>query len=437
MKSKITSYISSFILLILGAIILKYALNLYGTGWDKFWLTFTAVVLFSLSFIILLKHDTFSIRISRSFVGLVFLYSGFVKAVDPLGSNYKFIDYFDAWGLHFMTPSALMLGILLSMTEFVIGGMLLFNVRSFWGSITALIFMIFFTPITFYLATQQQVSGHELVHDCGCFGDALILTNWQTFWKNIILLIPTVFLFIKRKQLSNQRISMKWQHIIIGLLCAFSVVVSWYGYAHLPIIDFRPYKIGTNIPKAMEIPASAPQPVYEYHLFYKNKKTGETKEFSLENYPKDSLWEFVDTKNVLVKEVFVPKITGFSINGKEGDITQEVLSDSNLVFMVVEYDLSIANSEIQSKLNDICNRAMKDKYRVLALSATVESQVEEFRKQHNIQYPFYSADPITLKTVIRSNPGLVLIKNGTVLAKWHYNDFPDYQTIIKMYDGKK
>ena len=142
------------------------------------------------------------------------------------------------------------------------------------------------------------------------------------------------------------------------MLCAFSVVVSWYGYAHLPIIDFRPYKIGTNIPKAMEIPADAPQPVYEYHLFYKNKKTGETKEFSLENYPKDSLWEFVDTKNVLVKEGFVPKITGFSINGKDGDIIQEVLSDSNLVFMVVEYDLSIANSELQSKLNDICNRAM-------------------------------------------------------------------------------
>ena len=436
MKRKI-ALIFGLIGIIAGLNIIYFFAKLHGISWDKFWGLATGFLLLSSGISLFLKQGDFFARLSRVFVGLIFLYSGFVKAVDPLGSNYKFIDYFDAWGLHSLAPTALILSFILSMAEFVIGGLLLFNVLTKLGSWLALIFMVLFTPITFYLATQQQLSGHEFVHDCGCFGDALILTNWQTFWKNILLLIPAIYLFIKREKLHSNSLIERMQYSLVGIMCSISLLISWYGYEHLPIIDFRPYKIGTHIPTAMSIPKGAPQPEYEYHLLYKKKATGEIKEFNLQNYPQDSTWEFVDSKNVLVKEGYTPSITGFTISGDEGDITEQVLADTGLVFMVVEYDITKSDEDVQSELNTLCNQAMKDKHRVLALSASLKQQIDPFVKKHNVKYPFYMSDPITLKTVVRSNPGLVLLKNGKVLKNWHYNDLPNYKSIIKTYNGNK
>ena len=428
-------YIAGAASIVAGLFLIYVYVQIHGAEWNKFWGMIGGTLLISLGISLYLRRENFALKLSRVFVGLVFLYSGFVKAVDPLGSNYKFIDYFDAWGLHSLAPTALFLSFLLSMAEFVIGGLLLFKVLPRMGSWFALIFMVIFTPVTLYLAMQQQVSGHELVHDCGCFGDALILTNWQTFWKNVLLFVPSMVIFYWRNR-ETSRIGLRNQWILAGTMCVFSLVVSWYGLQHLPIIDFRPYKIGTHIPTAMAIPPGAKQPVYDTKLIYKKKASGEQQEFTLQNYPQDTLWEFVDSKNVLLEEGYTPPIHDFTMVGPDGDITQEVLADTGLVFMIVEYDLDKSDGDVQAELNAICNAAMKDGRRVLALTASLDEKIDSLKVKHDVHYNFYKTDPITLKTVVRSNPGLVLIKNGTVLMKWHHNDLPSYTQIIEKYSNK-
>jgi len=428
-------YIGGMASIVAGLMLIYFYAQIHGAEWNKFWGMIGGTLLISFGISLFLRRENFALKLSRVFVGLVFLYSGFVKAVDPLGSNYKFIDYFDAWGMHWMNPAALSMSFLLSMAEFVIGGLLLFKVLPRMGRWFALVFMVIFTPVTLYLAMQQQVSGHELVHDCGCFGDALILTNWQTFWKNLMLFVPALVIFAWRNR-ETSRIGLRNQWVMASALCVVSLGVSWYGLQHLPVIDFRPYKIGTHIPTAMAIPPGAKQPVYDTKLIYKKKTTGEQQEFNLQNYPQDTLWEFVDSKNVLIEEGYTPPIHDFTMVGVDGDITQEVLSDTGLVFIVVEYDLARSDGEVQPELNVLCNAAMKDGSRVLALTASLDEDIDAFRAKHHVNYNFYKTDPITLKTVVRSNPGLVLIKNGSVLMKWHHNDMPGYKQIIDTYSRK-
>ena len=206
-------------------------------------------------------------NICRILVGIVFIYSGFVKGVDPLGSDYKFTDYFNAFGMSWMGFSTLFFSFLLSMAEFLIGICLFLNIKlktAAWG---AILFMGFFTPLTLVLAIKNPVT------DCGCFGDALILTNWETFWKNIILLAMTLVIFYTRDKYKSIFNFLEQTVLLVGTII-FMFCIQWYSFRHLPIVDFRPYAIGKNISEGMTIPDGAPHDEYAITLKYKNKQTG-------------------------------------------------------------------------------------------------------------------------------------------------------------------
>ncbi len=360
--------------------------------------------------------------ICRILLGLVFIFSGFVKGIDPMGSAIKFNEYFSAFHLGFLSNFSLVFSILLASTEFIIGIALLLGLRMKIASWAVFLFMSFFTILTLILALTNPVS------DCGCFGDAIKLTNWQTFLKNLILMVPVMVVFLARKKFPV-RYKPVGEWITLGILFAGILLVIRYCYFYLPIIDFLPYRTGTNIPKAMEIPEGAPQDEYNTILYY--EKDGVIKEFTLDNYPwQDSSWKWVDTKTILVKKGYEPPIHDFRFTDKDGnDITDMVLYSSNYVFLLISPNLQKANADgiMQAKaLADLCNGGNCSFF---ALSASPISEIKNFTEKHGPGFPFYHADETTLQTMIRSNPGLMLIKDGTIIAKWSYREFPEAERL--------
>ena len=354
----------------------------------------------------------------RITLGLVFVFSGFVKAVDPLGSMYKFVDYFQAFSMEFFKPIALPLGILLAAIEFLLGVNLFFNLKMKFSSKILLGFMGFFTILTFVLALTNPVS------DCGCFGDAIILTNWETFYKNIILMLFAVFVFMFRNKF-KPAYSNLIQNVFITISTAFILFVSIYSYNHLPIIDFRPYSIGKNIADGMKIPEGAPVDQYETILVY--SKGGVNKEFTEENYPwQDSTWTFVDSKQKLIKAGYHPPIKDFIVYKEgEGEITESLLQNEDYVFLLISHNLNKANFKNNEQINKIADFCSAQGFTFYCITATVNNELEKFKEKYFPVYEFCSADETNLKTVIRSNPGLLLLKKGTVINKWHFNDLPD------------
>ena len=317
-------------------------------------------------------------ELSRILLGVTFIFSGTVKAIDPEGTIIKMGDYFTAFGWGHATWSDALLSFAMIAFEFMLGVCVLLGVHRRLSTLGILIFMAIMTPVTLYLALYNPVP------DCGCFGDALIITNWQTFYKNIILSAAAIIAFIYCRRLtpcySNRA------HSIVALFAfAFGVAFCYWNYSHLPMVDFRPYKVGANIPKLMEIPADAPQD--EYVFIY--QKDGVQKEFKLEEAPAgDSTWVYVDAR--LVKQGFIPTVSSFDLYNEAGDnVAGEILSDE-----------------------------------IYPVTASNESQYREWAKHTGLDIPFLTADDVLLKTIIRSNPGLVLMKQGTILDKWHHNDIP-------------
>lgn len=373
--------------------------------------------------------------ISRVLAGLVFIFSGFVKAVDPLGSTYKFIDYFHAFNMPWLEPTAFTLSILLSGVEFLIGVCLLLFIQNKWANWGALLFMAFFTPLTLWLAISNPV------HDCGCFGDALILTNWQTFYKNIIILLLVIISFIYRNRLIRW-IKNRTQWIITAIVAILITSFSWYNYQHLPLLDFRPYKIGTHIPDKMKIPEGAPSDVYEQYITLRD--TTNEKEISIESktytndttyWYKGSKWKYISsTEPKLIKKGYQAPIHDFSIISLTGeDVTQGVLDYTGYQFLLVAYDLKKSSTKHQPKINELYQLAVNNNHKFICLTSVNKNEIVEFKDKWQIQYDYYLTDPITLKTIIRANPGLVLLHRGTILAKWHSNDIPDYNTIRMHY----
>lgn len=364
-------------------------------------------------------------NICRILVGILFIYSGFVKGVDPLGSDYKFTDYFNAFGMSWMGATALFFSFLLSMAEFLIGLCLFLNIKIRTASWGALLFMGFFTPLTLILAIKNPVT------DCGCFGDALILTNWETFWKNIVLLVMTLIIFYNRAKFKSL-FNFLEQTVILVCTIVLMFSVQWYSYRHLPILDFRPYAIGKNIQSGMTIPEGAPHDEYETTLKYKNKNTGEIKDFTEQNFPwQDTVnWEYASSTQKLVKEGYKAPIHDFVIEHPEqGDITQEVLQDNNYTFLAISYNINKANPVNQDKLNRLAAYAQSKGYRFYGLSASVADDVHKYTEAHHVNYDFCSTDEIQLKTMIRSNPGLVLLREGTIIDKWGYRDVPEVEDL--------
>ncbi len=352
----------------------------------------------------------------RILAGAVFIFSGIVKGVDPAGSAIKFGEYLEAFHLDFLHFLVLPMAFLLPLLEFLIGISLLFNIHVRWGERGFLWFMLFFTPLTLILALFNPVS------DCGCFGDAVVLTNWQTFGKNVALLAMAFFLHHRRHLLQPTR-PPATDHLLTGAYALFFLFLAWYSYVHLPLFDFRPYKIGANIPQEMTIPEDAPHDVYETTLIY--EKDGVQKEFTMDNFPwQDTTWKFVDQRTVLVKRGYIPPIHDFSIVMPDGtDITDMVLSSKDPVFLLISPDFSEASEAGLNRAVRLFEALEKKGIAMYVVTASPEeSAVERFGSHYPV--PWTGMDETTCKTVIRSNPGLVLVKEGTILAKWHHRDIP-------------
>lgn len=362
-----------------------------------------------------MKYLQIAIRI---FTGFVFIFSGFVKAIDPQGSAIKFEEYFMAFNLDFLSGLALPLAILLSAAEFMIGFNLVTGVLMRFTSWLLMIFMSFFTVLTFILALTNPVS------DCGCFGDAVKLTNWQTFWKNIIILIPSVFIFV-RKDKYNPEFKPPGQLALALTGFAFSTMLSVYCIIHLPVVDFRPYKTGVNIPENMVIPEDAPHDEYEVILVY--EKDGVKQEFTTENYPwNDSTWVWVETRQKLLKEGYKPPIYDFSLTTSEGRvITDSILASEGYTIMMIAADLDKADKRFISNAEEIYLKSAEINAGFYCITSSPENVIEEFRKEFNPSYPVCTADETTLKTIVRANPGIMIIRAGTILGKWNMRDFPE------------
>ena len=359
-------------------------------------------------------------HLTRIIFGITFIFSGFVKGIDPWGSSYKFTDYFNVMGLDWLLWAAFPLGVLMAFTEFSIGVAFLFNWKIRFFSWLGLLFMGFFLPLTLWIALKNPVT------DCGCFGDALVISNWETFYKNIFLSGFAIIVFLNRKK-EQSKSQKKYSFILSSVSAIFYFVVVTYSFNHLPIIDFRPYKIGTNIPDAMTTPEDAPKEIYENVFYYKNINTGKVKKFSEQNYPwKDTVnWAYDKMESIMIQKGYEPPIHDFQIESPDGEnIIDFFIYDENYVFILVAKSLQESNIKSQNKINELANWAIKQDMSFISLTSTPLDEAADFAEKNNIPYEFFNCDEITLKTMIRSNPGLLVIKNGTVLGKWHYNDIP-------------
>lgn len=358
----------------------------------------------------------------RFLLGATFVFSGFVKAIDPIGTQYKLQDYISAVGMGGIVPDivTLLASVALSALEFSLGVFVLFAIRRHLVSKILVAFMAVMTFITVWIALFNPVK------DCGCFGEALRLTNVQTLLKNIMLLAASVV--VAWRPLRMYRfLSRSTQWIAINYTILFVLLLSAHCLYHLPLIDFRPYHIGMNIKKGMEIPASAPQPEFETTFIL--QKNGVKKEFTLDNYP-DSSWQFVDSKTVQTKEGYVPPIHDFSIQKADGDdITDSVLTAKGYIFLLVSPHLEQADDSNFGDIDLLYEYCQERKIPFYCLTASTKKDIDHWGDITGAEYPFCFTDETTLKTIIRSNPGLLLLKDGTIIRKWSHNDLPSSSSL--------
>lgn len=355
----------------------------------------------------------------RFALGVVFIFSGFVKADDPYGMVYKIEDYFRAFGWDSFLPSflPLFLSCLLAIFEFTLGVYLFFGIRKRLTSIAITLVMVLMTPFTLYLALANPVS------DCGCFGDAVVLTNWETFWKNVVLLFFALWLF-RNYRLVVKFISKKNQWIISMYGIFYSLAIVYYCISYLPIFDFRPYYIGANIKEQMSIPEGEQPPVYDTTFIM--EKDGVRKEFTLDEYP-DSTWTFVDTKLYVKEEGYEPPIKDFALMTKDtGDgVTEQILSDTTYTFLLISPYLALADDGSIDLINELYDYSVENNYHFYCVTASPDEEVEQWKDRTGAEYPYLMGDEIMLKTMIRSNPGLMLLKGGTIINKWSNQNMPD------------
>lgn len=368
--------------------------------------------------------------ISRLFVGIVFIFSGFVKGVDPVGTQIKLEDYFNAFGMGFMDPFTLPLSYFLCSIEFVTGIMLLWGIRMYLFAYIVLIIEGFFLLFTLILAIYNPVS------DCGCFGDAWKLTNWETFYKNVILMIFVLIIFFQREKFKEQyRLVTEWI-IVSGVFISF-IFFCHFNYTHLPLFDFRPYKIGTYLRDNMAIPEGAKVDKYKTIFYYKDLRSGKIKEFDETNYPwQDTInWKFESYKANLIEKGYEPPIHDFSITSMEGyDLTDSILNFKGYTFLLISPHIEKSNKDAFVEASKLAAITSKDtNFKFYCITASSQNDIIKLKDKKNLNYSFASCDATPLKTIIRSNPGLVLLKEGTVIANWHYNNLPEIDKINNHY----
>lgn len=353
--------------------------------------------------------------VAQWLLAATFLFSGFAKALDPMGMEHKLEAYCAAWGLPIMAGSLYLdvAAILLALVEFSLGIYLLLGIRQRLASIGTLLFMVFMTLVTVYIYLYNPVT------DCGCFGDALILTNGQTLAKNIVLLACALLLVWQRKR-SLRIISEHNQWILSLYSMLYMLGVSVYSLHYQPLMDFTGFELGTDINEAMR---------GEFSTTFTYEKNGEKRTFGLENLP-DSTWKYVDAQTEVLKE---PSIKEFSITSRNGDdLSEEILADTSYVFIATLPKISMADAGCSDALNDIYDFSNDHHHRFLCATTGTDAEITGWIDRTGASYPFVKASSELLKEIVRSNPGLVLLKKGRILAKWGRNDMPDEKELTQI-----
>ncbi len=356
------------------------------------------------------------VHISRGFVGLLFIVSGLIKLNDPLGFSFKLEEYFSeaVLNLPFLVPLALALSVVIVITEVVLGVLLLIGYQTKWVLYSLLGMIVFFTFLTFYSAYFNKVT------DCGCFGDAIKLTPWESFIKDIVLLVFIVFLYLKQEFI-QPLVELKVQQIISGVTLLLCALMAYHVLNHLPMVDFRPYKIGADINENMIVPEDAPKAIYRYNWEF--EVDGENTVISTNgSYPEVDGTFTGNVETELVQKGYEPPIHDFSIEKNGIDITPEIL-DEEKVLLVISYDLYLSKEKGLSQLKTLIDQAISEGFRVIGMSASSEEETEMINSKYDTSIDWYFTDQTTLKTIVRSNPAVVRVENGVITDKLHFNDF--------------
>ncbi|MGB0770477.1 MAG: BT_3928 family protein [Flavobacteriaceae bacterium] len=357
--------------------------------------------------------------ISRIFVGILFIISGFIKLNDPLGFSYKLQEYFSAevLNLPFLEPYALAISVFVVVFEVVLGVFLLIGYKPKFTLWSLLLMIVFFTFLTFYSAYFDKVK------DCGCFGDALKLTPWESFTKDVVLLALILIIFFGRKYITPI-----FNPIVTNSIAALSLILSLvFGYhvlMHLPSIDFRAYKIGDNLLQNMSTPPDAPKAVQEFTWTF--DVDGEQQTIVTDGSYPNIEGTYVGVETRIVEEGFQPSILDFSIESEDEDFTEYYLNAERLL-MLVSYNLETAEKEGLLKLKAISDEALQKGYTVIGLSASGEDVKNRIKQEYDLEFEFFICDEKALKTVVRSNPGALQLEKGTVQQKVHWNDIEDLE----------
>ena len=419
-------------------------------------------------------------NISRLVVGSLFIVSGLIKANDPVGFSYKLKDYFapDVLDMEFLVPFVLPMAVLICAIEIVLGVAAIFGSRMKLVSWMLLLMIIFFTFLTFYSAYFEKVT------DCGCFGDALKLTPWESFTKDLVLLVFVLIIFMRRSVIdvntgaedvklmsgslvlialfsigviswgfpiyfsialfavvwflkNKESLRKKVTAITFGIPAVVSLLFSAYVLMHLPIRDFRPYAVDKSIPEGMAIPEGAPIDVYQNIWHYKDAD-GTVKQYTDEEKPwEDTTRVFVERETMLISQGYEPPIHDFSISNADGeDYTEMFITDPGYVFFLIAYDITNENNKnVSAQVNALAEESMRNEMTFIGLTSSLYESVEDFRHEVQASYDYYTTDEKTLQTILRSNPGLMLIQNGIIIEKWHYNDIPTYEEVAELISG--
>ncbi|MFN8273449.1 MAG: DoxX family protein [Flavobacteriaceae bacterium] len=357
----------------------------------------------------------FLVHFSRVFVGLLFIISGLIKLNDPVGFSYKLSEYFGeaVLNLPVFVPYSLAIAVFIVIFETVLGFMLLLGFKRKFTVWSLLLMIVFFTFLTFYSAYFNKVT------DCGCFGDALKLTPWQSFTKDVVLLFFVLILFLNIK-LINPLFNNNFRNALVSLSVVLCGFMGYWVLNHLPLKDFRAYKVGTNIQKAMEIPEGAPKTVVEMVFVY--NVNGVNKNFTekdLMNIPANA--KFVERIDKVISEGYKPPVHDFTMELDGSDYKDELLVEPKLL-MYVMYDLNKADHKGLEQLEALNQKAKATGYKVIAMTASSANEIAAVKKEFGYTFDFYFCDGTTLKTIERANPSIVVLHKGTIEQKVHYND---------------
>lgn len=357
-------------------------------------------------------YNKAGLALCRFLVGALFVFSSFTKGVDPLGTKYKMLDYFIAYNIEWLNDLALTLSIIMIMAEFIVGICLILNLLPRLATLGASLLMLFFTTSTFFDAL------YNLVPDCGCFGTAIKMSNWQTFFKNLIILAVLIPLIFNNKSLKNRRVTTLGQtlftFIFVGLFVGFEI----YNVRHLPIVDFMDWKIGRDMKPVEDVEPA------EIYLTFKNIETGETEEFLSPNYPwNDSIWmsqwEFVSQR-----QKGGTQSLGFSILNEDGDDYTHLLFETENLFVFVAPYLNELSENDLAECQRIYDLANENGFNYLWITSVNPEYIHELQNEHYMFDEVYYGDELELKSMVRSNPGLILMDNGIIIDKWSKIDFP-------------